>query len=67
MRPEVVALYNVTGNCDSLIKIVCKSIVLDAALIEKTLRRISSITQIKTSIILREVHDSKIVPLPAYT
>ncbi|MFH7341643.1 Lrp/AsnC family transcriptional regulator [Pseudomonas syringae pv. tagetis] len=64
--PEVVALYNVTGDYDFLVKIVCKSIALYTVFIEKTLRKIPCITQIKTSITLREVYDSKRVPLSAY-
>lgn len=65
--PEVVALYNVTGDYDFLVKIVCKSIALYTVFIEKTLRKIPCITQIRTSITLREVYDSKIIPLSAYT
>ncbi|MBV4458302.1 Lrp/AsnC family transcriptional regulator [Pseudomonas sp. COR58] len=65
--PEVVALYNVTGDYDFLIKIVCKSISLYTEFIEKTLRKIPCITQIKTSITLREVYDSRLLPLSART
>ncbi|MBO1537189.1 Lrp/AsnC family transcriptional regulator [Pseudomonas sp. OA65] len=65
--PEVVALYNVTGDYDFLGKIVLKSIALYTAFIEKTLRKIPCIMQIRTSITLREVYDSRIIPLSTHT
>lgn len=62
---EVVGLYNVTGDYDFLIQLVCKNIQEYTVFIEKTLRAIVCVKQIKTSITLREVYKTNLLPLAA--
>ncbi|WP_248731421.1 Lrp/AsnC family transcriptional regulator [Pseudomonas sp. MWU13-2517] len=61
--PEVMGLYNVTGDYDFLIQLVCRNIQECTFFIENTLRDIECVKQIKTSITLREVHKSNLLPL----
>ncbi|MCF5469376.1 Lrp/AsnC family transcriptional regulator [Pseudomonas syringae] len=61
--PEVVALYNVTGDFDFMIHIVCYSMEAYSRFIELTLRSLKCIKQIKTSVSLREVYANNNVPL----
>lgn len=63
--PEVVGLYNVTGDYDFLIQLVCRNIQECTFFIENTLRDIDCVKQIKTSITLREVYKTNLLPLAA--
>ncbi|PVZ11396.1 MULTISPECIES: Lrp/AsnC family transcriptional regulator [unclassified Pseudomonas] len=61
--PEVMALYNVTGDFDFMIQIVCPTMEIYSQFVELTLRSLKCIKQIKTSVSLREIHASNHLPI----
>ena len=63
--PEVVALYNVTGDFDFMIHIVCPHMEANSRFVEVTLRSLGSVRQIKTAVSLREICANNVLPLSA--
>lgn len=61
--PEVMALYNVTGDFDFLVHIVCPNMEIYSQFVELTLRSLKCVKQIKTSVSLREIRASSDLPI----
>ncbi|SLM30935.1 Leucine-responsive regulatory protein [Desulfamplus magnetovallimortis] len=61
--PEILSCHNITGDADYLLQIVTKNLDTYEKLLRKVIRRLPGVTSIKTSISLREIKDSKELPL----
>ena len=59
---EITECYNITGEADFLIKIVCKDIPTYEQLLFKTLSQIEEIERLKTLMTLSTVKDSRLLP-----
>lgn len=62
-RPEVLQFYNVTGEADFLLCVVAKDIDAYGEFIDKWLRKITFIKNIRSSIVLREIRCTLSLPI----
>ncbi len=61
--PEVLSCHNVSGEADYFLQIVARDLEAYELLLRTQLRRLPGVTSIKSSISLREIKDSRNLPL----
>lgn len=61
--PEILSCYNVTGETDYLLQVVAKDLAFYELFLRTVLRKLPGVRSIQTSICLREVKNSKRLPL----